>query len=82
VQRTVSHWCTRPQDPAQRIEAERSGEGLGHRDGAKRRALEAVEAVLVALASAPVPAPVPACVDRGLVNLPRGVPLVALVLPL
>ena len=78
MQRTVSHWCTRPQDPAQRIEAERSGEGLGHRDGAKRRALEAVEAVLVALASAPVPA----CVDRGLVNLPRGVPLVALVLPL
>jgi hypothetical protein len=50
-------------------------EGLGVWGGAKRRALEAV---LVALASAPVSA----CVDGGLVNLPRCVRVVALVLPL
>jgi hypothetical protein len=47
----------------------------GEKPKAKRRALEAV---LMALTSALVPA----CVDGGLVNLPRCVRLVALVLPL
>jgi hypothetical protein len=34
----LSYWCTRPQEVARHTEAERSGEGLGHRGGAERRA--------------------------------------------
>jgi hypothetical protein len=34
----IMFWCTRTQDAARRIETERSGEGLGHRGGAERRA--------------------------------------------